>query len=65
MRAREYCLAERCVQDGIMLGWDRAHKHTDSPTKEAILENISQAVMLELTEWFMFEDIDYEAENNW
>ena len=65
MRAREYCLVERCIQDGIMMGWNRAHKHTDNPTKEAVLENIGQAIMLELNEWFMFEDIDYEGQDNW
>jgi hypothetical protein len=31
MKAKEYNLITQCVETGVMLGWNRAHKHTDTP----------------------------------
>jgi hypothetical protein len=40
-----------------MLGWNRAHKHTDQPEDHDIREQIERAVMNEICEWFDFEDL--------
>ena len=29
MKAKEYEVLAMCVESGVKLGWNRAHKHTD------------------------------------
>ena len=56
MKPNTYRLIEQCVETGIELGFNRAHKHNDSPTREQLLEQIHRAVMTEVCEWFEFDD---------
>ena len=49
-----YQLLERCVEDGVDYGYMRAHKHCDAPTEASLKDNIQQAVMNEICEWFDF-----------
>ncbi len=51
-----YKLLQRCVEDGIELGINRAYKHTATPDQESIAAAVEQAVMTEICEWFRFED---------
>ena len=59
MKVREYVLVCRAVEEGVELGWNRAHKHTDEPTPEAVKAAIDDAVMNALTEVFVFDDVDF------
>ena len=43
-----------CVENGVQLGWNRAHKHDDSPPEQVIRDKIAEAVMNEVYEWFDF-----------
>jgi hypothetical protein len=56
MKAKEYNLIAQCVEDGVMLGWNRAHKHTEDPDPEAIRDAIEQAILSEICEWFDFDE---------
>lgn len=56
MRARTYDLLVRAIDAGIDYGWNRAHKHTDTPDEGTIKEQISSAIMNEISEYFSFED---------
>lgn len=62
MKANEYRLLVRCIEDGVQYGWMRAHKHTDEPDEELIKEQITQAVINEICEWFEFPDLYGEEE---
>ncbi len=44
MKAKEYNLIAQCVENGVMLGWNRAHKHSDEPDPQHIRDAIEQAV---------------------
>ena len=58
MKANEYRLLDRCVEDGIQAGINRAYKHlgpNEQPSISSLKENIQQTVMLEISEWFDFE----------
>ena len=57
MKANEYRLIEKCVEDGAQLGWDRVHKHTNSPDEQAIINQIVAAIMQEMGEWFSFDNV--------
>lgn len=43
---------EMCIDTGIKLGYERAHKHTDTPTKQQMVDAISAAIWNEIYEWF-------------
>ncbi len=60
MKAKEYNLIAQCVENGVMLGWNRAHKHIDDPDPQHIREQIERAVLSEICEWFDFEDVKNE-----
>lgn len=61
MRANAYKLIERCVEDGVTLGYNRAHKHDDNPSQAHIEDQIIQAIMTEICEWFEFTDTEQET----
>lgn len=54
MIAKEFDLIQRCIEDGVGYGYNRAFKHTDTPTPEQIKDCISMAVIQEICEWFEF-----------
>ena len=56
MKPRFYKLLEECVADGVARGLRLARKHTDTPTEAETANQVQQAVMLEISEWFEFEE---------
>lgn len=60
MKPKEYLLLDRCVEEGVMLGYARAHKHNDCPDEECIKDAIREAVMHAVSDWFDFEDATEE-----
>jgi hypothetical protein len=63
MKAKEYNLIAQCVETGVMLGWNRAHKYDENPDPEAIRDAIEQAVLNEICEWFDFEEVKTNDNN--
>lgn len=57
MRPDLFKLLEQCVENGVKLGVHRAYKHEEEPSTEAIVDKITQSVMAEINEWFVFDDI--------
>jgi len=64
MRAKEYKLMSRAVEEGVAYGWRRAHKHVEDPSDAIVLTEIEQAVINEICEWFEFRD-EYEDSNDY
>jgi hypothetical protein len=58
MKPKFYELLDKCIEDGINSGWQRAHKHTETPDPIWIKEQMHQAIMFEISEWFDFEQKD-------
>lgn len=56
MKVREYTLLSECVERGVQVGWTRAHKHTNTPSFDQLHSAITDAVMLSVAEYFVFED---------
>ena len=56
MRLKTYQLIERIVEEGTQAGYDRAHKHTDTPSEETIKQCIEQYIMNGFDEYFEFEN---------
>jgi hypothetical protein len=45
-----YAVVARAVEEGVALGWRRAHKHTDEPDEATLFDAIEQAVLNALSE---------------
>ena len=58
MKVRAYVVLRRAVEEGVAYGWQRAHKHTDSPGGEAVQDQIVTAVLSEVSEVFTFDHED-------
>lgn len=57
MRPREYVILRECVDNGVQRGWIKAHKHSDNPTPGQIQGAIEAAVMDEINEYFLFDEL--------
>lgn len=49
-------MLSEAVEEGIAYGWMRAHKHVDNPSEEAIKEQLVNAVMASISEYFLFDE---------
>lgn len=56
MKVKTYVILERAIEEGIVLGWNRAHKHTDKPSEGHLRDEILKAVMGSIDEVFDFSD---------
>ena len=59
MRLNKYAIVERAVEEGIAYGYRRAIKHTQTPSHEAIKEEIHKAVISSL-----YRVLDLDASDN-
>ena len=56
MKPKIRVILEMAIEEGVRRGYNRAHKHVENPTENAIMERIEDAVMGEIYEYFSFED---------
>jgi hypothetical protein len=56
MQVKEYTVLTDCVERGVASGMARAYKHSDAPTLDYIKKQIEDAVLLEIGEYFNFDD---------
>jgi len=56
MQVKEYNVLVDCVERGVVMGWNRAYKHSDTPTAAYVHEQITDAVLLEISEYFTFNN---------
>ena len=59
MKPRSRVILENAIEEGVRRGYNRAHKHTLEPHEDMILQEIVDAVMSSITEYFVFEDTDF------
>ena len=57
MRANEHLVMSECIERGIARGYRRAFKHSDNPVHEHIMQELEQAVMTEICEYFVFDEV--------
>jgi hypothetical protein len=58
MKPKEWMVLDMVVEDGITLGWARAHKHQENPSPDFIKNMIFESVTAQIHEWFDMEDGD-------
>ena len=52
----EYAILSECIERGVELGFNRAHKHDDAPGSDVIKNAIYDAVTSEISEYFTFDN---------
>ena len=62
MKVKERAIFADCIERGISYGWNRAHKHTDTPSELTIKNAIYDGIMLMVDECFTFDDFVNETE---
>ena len=60
MKVKAHIVLMDCIEAGIELGWNRAHKHYDNPTPEVIKRSIDHAIQGQIWEYF-----DYDTTGDW
>lgn len=50
MRPKLIPVLEDCIENGLKLGLNRAHKHTDNPSDEQIIDQQHSAIMGQIWE---------------
>ena len=59
MKPKFYPVLQMAVEDGVTYGLTRAHKHTDKPTHDQVVNAVTEAVLNSICEWF---DLDQDQE---
>jgi hypothetical protein len=60
MKAKEYNILDRAIEEGVSYGLMKAFKHTDTPTEDSLSEWICGSVMNSICEVFNFEKVEEE-----
>ena len=58
IRINAYEVVSRAIEDGIEYGYNRAHKHTTTPSPEALKTAIYEAITNSLCEVLIFDNDD-------
>ena len=56
MKPKFRVILEQAIEEGVRCGYHRAFKHVENPTEGAIIEQIEDAVMSSIYEYFTFEE---------
>ncbi len=56
MRPNAHKLISDCIERGIARGYARAHKHSDDPGENVIKHEIEEAIMNEISDYFLFDE---------
>lgn len=56
MKVNVYAVLSMCVEIGVERGWNRAHKHSDTPDEHYIRQCIEDAVLHEICEYFDMDE---------
>lgn len=57
MKPNTFRIIQEAVENGVALGYNRAYKHSDAPSEEVMKQQIYEAVMNEICEWFVFDEV--------
>jgi len=56
MTPKSYLVLQRAIEEGIEAGYQRSFKYVENPTEAQIKDSIFEYVMLEVGNYFTFDD---------
>lgn len=57
MKPKTRDLLKMAISDGILMGVNRAFKHTDKPDIKHIIDQVDMEVWLAIDSWFEFDEV--------
>jgi hypothetical protein len=60
MKPKFRVILEQAINEGVLRGYRRAFKHVENPSEDCIIEQIEDAVMSAIYEYFTFDEEDYQ-----
>lgn len=58
LKPKTYPILLQAVEEGVLHGYNKAHKHVDKPDEILLVECIVKATMESVLEWFDIDDFD-------
>lgn len=59
MIPKSYLVLQRAIEEGIEAGYVRSFKYVENPTEAQIKDSIFEYVMLEIGNFFTFDEDEY------
>ena len=60
MKPKLLIILEMAVDQGITVGWNRAHKHVEKPDETLMKAAMNDAIMGKFYEYFTFDREEYQ-----
>lgn len=58
LRPKSYPVLLQAVEEGVLHGYNRAHKHVDKPDEVLLVDSIVKYTMQSILEWFEIETVE-------
>jgi len=58
LKPKTYPALMQALEEGARLGYRRAFKHQETPSENQIIENITDACLFSILEWFDLEEAE-------
>jgi len=58
LRPKVYPILLQAIEEGVLHGYNRAHKHVDQPDEILLVEMIVKHTMESVLEWFDIDDLN-------
>lgn len=58
LRPKTYPILLQAIEEGVLHGYNRAHKHVDQPDEILLVEMIVKHTMESVLEWFDIDDLN-------
>ncbi|MFZ9315677.1 MAG: hypothetical protein ACO24P_00160 [Candidatus Nanopelagicaceae bacterium] len=56
LKPKTYPILQQAIEEGVLHGYNRAHKHVEKPDEILLVESIVKYTMEAIFEWFDIED---------
>ncbi len=57
MKPNTYRVLQEAVETGIAFGLGRSFKHSESPSRDFLHDNLEREIMNAICEWFIFDEV--------
>lgn len=58
LKPKSYPVLLQAVEEGVLHGYNRAHKHVDKPDEILLVDSIVKYTMQSILEWFEIETVE-------
>jgi hypothetical protein len=63
LKPKTYPILVQAIEEGVLHGYNRAHKHVDRPDEILIVDSIVKYTLEAILEWFDIDDLDQDPKS--